>query len=148
VALQRPVGYAAAAAAAAAWSGVSIGTLQTKAASDSRITASTGWWVWWVAMTTSSYLHAADTSQLKRQFIRNIAEDTVMNVSLTLYIIRWICIVSYSFRRSLYDAISSTLLSQLSADRPPSCCLLASRFADQIWTSPLSVRPATFACGL
>jgi len=41
----------------------------------------------------------------------NIAVDTVMNVSLTLYIIRWICIVSDSFRRSLYDAISSTLLS-------------------------------------
>ena len=53
-----------------------------------------------------------------------------------------------SFRRSLYDAISSTALSQLPADRPPGCYLLASRLADQIWTSPLSVRPATFACGL
>ena len=78
--------------------------------------------------------------------IYNIAVDTVMNVSLTLYIIRWICIVSDSFWRSLYDPISSTALSQLSADRPPSCCLLASRLANQIWTSPLSVRPATFAC--
>ena len=31
---------------------------------------------------------------------------------------------------------------------PISCCLLATRLADQIWTSPLSVRPATSACSL
>ena len=77
--------------------------------------------------------------------IYSIAVDTIMEVNLTLYIIQ---ILSVSSRRSLCDAISSTVLLQLSADRPLSCCLLASRLADQIWTFPLSVRPATFACSL
>jgi len=77
----------------------------------------------------------------------SIAVDTIMDVNLTLCRAYNPNELSITFRRSLYDAISSTALSQLPADRPAKLrCSLKSCLADQIWTSRLSVRSATFAC--
>ena len=49
-------------------------------------------------------------------YIYNIAVDAIMEVKLTLYNPNELH--SVTFRGSLYYAISSTALSQLSADRP------------------------------